>query len=388
MNQPLNVCHVSFLHDRYDVRIFEKQCASLSEYFEKLSVYYICFDASPDCYRSRVNIVSLGSLSAFPRPLRGIVASIKLLPFLILKQFRLIHVHDPELAVLLFPFLRISGAKLVYDAHEDLRLQTNSKPWIPIYFRKLFYLIACLFDWLLSHLSNEIIAATAHIAHRYPSSKTSVVSNYPVLTKLHIKPPDVSHLALNPAQDRYVIYAGGITHARCLNQMIELGRLISDKGVKLLLCGPIYSMDVRDIVNEAVSLGSVVYAGVLSRSDLNYLTTKAIAGLVLFDYHPNHLASLPNKMFEYMALSLPVICSDFPLWRSLIEDSGSGFCTNPFLVSNVAEKIQTLSMNRQLARQLGKNGHEAVKRWYNWQSEAITLFNLYTRLVPEATNYS
>ena len=91
----------------------------------------------------------------------------------------------------------------------------------------------------------------------------------------------------------------------------------------------------------------------------------------------NREGSQPNKLFEYMAAGLPVICSDEPLWVSEVESVNAGICVNPLDVKAVREAIVKLLTNRELAQQMGRNGRKAVETKYSWQREAKKLTAFY-----------
>ncbi|MEX1014416.1 MAG: glycosyltransferase, partial [Candidatus Paceibacterota bacterium] len=85
----------------------------------------------------------------------------------------------------------------------------------------------------------------------------------------------------------------------------------------------------------------------------------------------------PNKLFEYMHAGLPVIASDFPLWREIIEGNNCGLLVNPLNPNEIAEAILWLYNNPDKAREMGRNGQKAVKEKYNWEQEEKKLLQLY-----------
>lgn len=123
--------------------------------------------------------------------------------------------------------------------------------------------------------------------------------------------------------------------------------------------------------------------GFLSRSDLGLLLARCRIGLVLLHPAPNHIEAQPNKLFEYMAAGLPVVASDFPLWRDLIEGLGCGLVVNPLDPGEIAGAISILLEDPLRAEAMGRRGKEAIAAKYNWNIEARDFLNLYGQITGE-----
>jgi glycosyltransferase involved in cell wall biosynthesis len=105
------------------------------------------------------------------------------------------------------------------------------------------------------------------------------------------------------------------------------------------------------------------------------------AGVVTFLPAPNHIDSQPNKMFEYMSAGLPIITSNFPLWKEIVEGNSCGICVNPLESKEIAEAIEYIVSHPKGAEQMGQNGKRAVLEKYNWQVEEKKLFEVYEELI-------
>jgi glycosyltransferase involved in cell wall biosynthesis len=103
--------------------------------------------------------------------------------------------------------------------------------------------------------------------------------------------------------------------------------------------------------------------------------------MVILEKTPRYIVSLPVKMFEYMAAGLPVMASDFELWKSIIETENCGICVNQKDVNEINQKLNQIINNTELLKAMGKNGRNAVIKKYNWSIEEKKLIYFYKNLI-------
>ena len=84
-----------------------------------------------------------------------------------------------------------------------------------------------------------------------------------------------------------------------------------------------------------------------------------------------------------MATGLPVIASDFPIWREIIDREQCGLLVNPGDIDEIERAMKWILDNPHEARAMGERGRKAVEQTYNWSSEASRLITLYERLLPD-----
>lgn len=167
-----------------------------------------------------------------------------------------------------------------------------------------------------------------------------------------------------------------------LNRIIKTTRRVFDKAVAL--DADIYQLHDPELLPIGLALKrrgkKVIFDShedvprqLLSKPCLGPLSGRVLSAafsLVQFHPLPNHLDSLPTKMFEYMSSGIPVIASDFPLWRTIIEGNQCGLCVDPLDPKAIAAAIDYLVKNPDVARSMGENGRRAVLTKYNWSVQA------------------
>jgi glycosyltransferase involved in cell wall biosynthesis len=75
---------------------------------------------------------------------------------------------------------------------------------------------------------------------------------------------------------------------------------------------------------------------------------------------------------------VPVVATDFPLWRQIIEGCNCGLLVDPPDGRNLGCAIEYLLTHPEEARQMGERGRAAVKDCYNWETEERQLLAFYS----------
>ena len=283
-----------------------------------------------------------------------------------------LHIHEPEL--LLFGLLfKAGGGIAIYDAHEDLPKQILGKEWLPAALRGWVAWVTGNYELLTARGLDAVIAATPGIRRRFDHlPRTIEIRNYPLVSEF-------DGTVARPERNRnQVCYAGLLSAIRGAVAMVEA---ISITSGRLALAGRFQSEAVRRECMATRGWDQVDELGVLDRPGVLDLLHSSAIGLCLFQPAPNHLEAMPTKVFEYMAAGLPVIASDLPALREIVEGSGAGICVDPRDSREVAQAINFLLENPEQRRVLGRCGQQAVAERYNWASQAEALTGLYRELL-------
>ena len=155
-------------------------------------------------------------------------------------------------------------------------------------------------------------------------------------------------------------------------------------GVGLKLVGTIEPGDLLHQLKAMPGWKATEYVGPLGRSGVSELTRNAMAGLVVLHPEPNYVTSHPVKLFEYMCAGIPVIASDFPPFRRIIEQARCGIIVDSLSPQKIAEAIEFLATHPEEARAMGARGRLAVNSRYNWQHEEQVLLGMYNRMCHDA----
>lgn len=367
----MKVAHLTSVHSRFDTRVYLKECRSLANHGYHVAL--VVADGNGNAFCDGIEVHDVGApLNRWDRMRRT--------PDRIFQKARrldceIYHLHDPELIPIGLR-LRREGKIVVFDAHEDVPKQLLTKPYLHPFVRSPLSRLFAGYERMICRKFSSIVAATPSIREKYLrlGADCIVVNNYPIEGELAPRVIDWTK------KKSVVCYIGGMTRIRGIIEAIQAMQLVSSR-TRLALGGLFSGVGLEAEAKELPGWGRVDFLGFVDRAGVSQTLAESVAGLVTFLPAPNHIDAQPNKMFEYMSAGVPVIASDFPLWKQIIEGNQCGICVDPTSPLEIAEAIDHLVAHPEEAERMGRNGQRAITQRYNWRIEEKSLLELYERLV-------
>lgn len=368
----MRVCHVTSGYLRNDARILLRQCLSLKSAGHDVTI--VTNDGEPNEILEGIPIVSC---LPWPRWKVLLAAKRQFMAEVVRVNADVYQLHSPELLPLWRP-LKHRGKAVVYDAHEDLPRHLWEKEWLPWVFRRPMGLAAEYYLRGALRRIDDVVSPHSHVvAHLQRTiGKGTLVANFPIVQPL-ASVTEVEFMA-RPAS---ICYTGTVYSYS--NQEATLDALSALPGVRYRVAGYVEEQH-RKSLELRPGAAQAEYLGRLGRADLRALYGSSIAGLAIYDYKHNlgwKLGSYgTNKVFEYMEAGLPLICTDYDLWRDIVDRYECGVCVRPGSADEIRAAIDYVVSDRSRAYRMGQNGRRAVLEEFNWTSEERKYLAVFERL--------
>jgi len=296
-------------------------------------------------------------------PLRGGRAArwFRGLGLVIRRDWDILVLHDPETIPIGLLARTLKRRPVAFDVHEDIPATALTRPWVPGPVRKPLAMVS---RWALGLAERFLTITLAEAAYSHLFSRDHVVfPNY----------PDTSGYPEPVRQPRQeAIHVGDVTVVRGLDVAIAGCALA---GLPLRLVGPVSADTRAELSNLARTKGGeVVFDGPRPNPEAMTIAAGAAVAIVPWKNLPNYRDSVPTKLFEYLALGVPVVASDLPGIRGAGVEKHAVVLVEPqnpeALADGIVEALDG-ELRGMAAADVGR-----VRDGYRWPDREVSAFYL------------
>ncbi len=270
-----------------------------------------------------------------------------------------------------------TGAKLIYDSHEDYFNQLYEYSGktlksfikavkfelIEIFFIRFFDGVFCTDEYLIDKYRRPI----------YGNNEVSLLRNFPPASVIEkrVKKENKNHLEL--------VYIGSVNEYRGVIECADyVEKFNSRHGSKNTLSFFAYSSS-NLILEKLVKHGKIYHFPPLDYSELMRILPKYDVGICLWKRIKKFEHNLPIKNFDYMAAALPFITSNFGNLKRYAKVSGGAFCIDPLAYDEFEAAVLEL-FNVEVRKKKGIAGRDFVKNGANFDNESQRYIKLINSL--------
>ena len=332
---------MSTVHEPDDTRIRERLIRTLEPHFH---VVYACREPGPtDTSGVEVSLLRGGRLrrngQALGIALRG--------------RYDLVVIHDPELIPTGLIARMVRRKTVVLDVHENIPATAMTRQWVPGLVRRP---LAAMLRVVLRVVEKFLVVTLAEPGYQALFQQDhEIFVNYPDTSAY----PDPV-----PVGNGHALYLGDVTWARGVDLAAAACRRI---GIPFTVIGKV-PQDMDQVLDGSDLLGR------LPNPEAIRHTARCSVGLSPLRSDPNYETSLPTKVLEYLAIGIPVVASDLPGTRSLVQGLEGVTLVEPGDLEALADGIGgALS-----AESRAKTQSQAfdVRKRFAWPEKEVSAFYL------------
>ena len=313
-------------------------------------------------------------------PKNKVIQLIKYLEFLVkfVKFYRksdILHCNDLgtlPIGVFIKKFLN-RKAKIVYDAHE---YEINDVPNENKFKIKLKYFL----EKTLIKYADKTITVSESIAKEYSRlygiNKPYVILNVPTYQEINTKTNLLREKLGIDESKKIFLYQGGLSSGRGIELILDAFEKMENNNAVAVFMG--YGPLEKLIKSKAKNSKKIFFLPAVPPNEVLKYTASADYGFSLIeDICLSYKYCLPNKLFEYLMAEIPVIVSNLPEQKKIVEKYKVGVVVRENTPEGLREAVgEILRLDRdELVRNIKK-----VKKFFNWENQEKILLNVYRDL--------
>jgi len=290
---------------------------------------------------------------------------------------QLYHFHDPELLPLAARLKRNLDVPIVYDKHESYSGRSGMRAKAAEKLEERY----------LGECDRIVIAESSYIEDLGDFEERVVpILNY---YKSDLKEQRTTPIKVDKDETLRIVYTGFSSRGRGLEAILSLAKEIQkqEKDYRISLVGACQIEEDRNWFEEELNQSGLENVVVLKgwNEYLDHTTIEdelrsSHLGIALLQPQPNYLVSIPTKFYEFMHFGIPFICSDFPLWKSFLEQNDVG--RSIAFDASGQDLLDLVSQMTQSEEYLSLSGNALKKsEYYSWQKMSSVLVGMYKELL-------
>ena len=370
----MKICMLTSTHGPGDGRIFQKEAKSLAKEHDVTIIA-----PSSESGESIIDGIRIVTVERPDSVVLHPLTLLRLLRACLAEDAEIYHCHEPDAILIGVLAKYLKGKRVVYDIHEhwpseipfDLGIRDGTRV------QKVLSAVVSRVEILLARRAESLFAVSESVAARFRERELDPI----ILSNYSIADLDIPH---NPNRSgrNLMIMAGNMQSFHGVGECIEAVSRIREHypDATLTLVGRVRE-DLNDRIGGSGRDEFITTTGFLPYRAMYERLNKGVAGLLVFQpTYYNISIGLPNKLFDYMLLGLPVIASDLPEIRNVVARADCGILVSPGSVSEIVDAIAYLFDFPEEAQKMGANGRQAVLERYNWSAMEADLLQAYRNL--------
>lgn len=369
------ICHITSLHPANDPRIVFKEIQSLLKAGFKVTL--IAREGKIPFQNPNFQYEKF----TFRGGLLGRMTNLWKVWSIVKKESaRCIHIHDPEL-LLLVPLIKFwKRPIIIYDVHERYIGAIQSKSYLPVWLGRLLSYLYVLFERVSFLFIDHLVLAEYNYEYYYQKKSHIVLRN--------LVPEKYILDKLNQAQSSSLqfIYAGAVSKARGAFELIEFAnKLRGTCAFNLHIVGDFQPTNLKQQLLHTIKLlkleNRVHLYGRIPFPEVQKLLASCQYGLVFLHPQKNYKETIPTKFYEFMANGLTLIASNFEIYSQFLEKYKAGFSVDIFNLDKNWNELSANLTNTDLIKIIRTKNLATAKEQFSWEKEAERLINFYDGLI-------
>lgn len=176
-------------------------------------------------------------------------------------------------------------------------------------------------------------------------------------------------------EDRLLFYQGVLHPYRGLEEVILALRMVP--GWRLWIAGDgRHRAYLETMVRQEGLRDRVLFLGLLPYEEaLSYAREATLGVSGELPVTDNHRYALPNKVFDYLQVGLPILAGEAPLIRRLVEKLGAGYVVESWQPKVIAVALREIEKMEEAYQGWAARAREAARR-LNWEAQEECLLAL------------